>query len=130
MKLLQSLILLIGIVTGVNLKDERYTGEEQKRSQTYVQYFNTYLEPALPAQIQDLGGKPSPPKFGDRMDKIEEIKTWDGASSAEYGDGTNVQTSAVVVGIVVLLWLLWRILPVENGKNASYTTLLEIQRNC
>ena len=65
----------------------------------------SYQEPALPAQIQDVGGKPSPPKFGDRMEKIEEIKTGDGASSAEYGDGDgkNIQTSAVVAGIIVLL---------------------------
>ena len=128
MKLLQSLILLFGNVAGVILSDERYTGNEQKRSQTYVKYSNIYLEPALPGKIQDLGGEPGTPN----LEKIEEIKAEDGASSAAYGDGdgTNVQTSAIVAGIVVLLWLLWRILPVENDKNASWKTLLKIQRNC
>ena len=89
MKLLQSLILLIGIVTGVNLKDERYTGEEQKRFQTYVQYFNTYPEPAMPAsnEVQVAGEEPGPPN-------PDEIGTGVGASSATENDSSAIDADA------------------------------------
>ena len=117
MKLLQSLILLIGIVAGVNNSSERNPGKEQKRSQTYVQYFNTYPEPAMPAsnEVQVAGEEPGPPN-------PDEIGTGVGASSATEDDSsaldadadetngdssdkdeTNGESSAVVAGTTACL---------------------------